>query len=226
MDYNLELIYNLEKINKCQRFLANEGLKETIHRLFDSALGTVYDNKTQLVYNKFLKRYGPRVPPKNKTYDLVIREASLRDVEKLYRSTYQARSELVGRLRENKVCIIGLVNSEIVSYLWLTAKQEPIPDIRCNFLTPPGNIYLFNVRTKRTWRGKGLFSHLLAWTCSELYRRSLESIYVTILADNLASKKVFEKAGFQRIGYVFYKNLLGQRKHVISPGLPISPQNP
>lgn len=78
---------------------------------------------------------------------------------------------------------------------------------------PANSATLYDFYTAPAFRGRGLYSaaidHILADAFAD---PSLEFAYISVLADNLPSRKVIERAGFQYQGSFHWHRRLGRRR--------------
>jgi GNAT superfamily N-acetyltransferase len=88
----------------------------------------------------------------------------------------------------------------LIHYGWLTlsAAKSLLPEVQATYEYPQGSAVLWDFYTDPAHRGKGLYSRSLRQmlrdaTASE----GTEFVYIAVLADNTASRKVIEKAGFE-----------------------------
>ena len=102
--------------------------------------------------------------------------------------------------------------NDICGYLWITTKDEYIPDIDYMFDVPQSSMYIYNVRTKKRFRGKGIFTVLLSNVCPILRSEGFLEAYSAVLADNIASIRGFEKYGFVKYRKTIFRKRL-VKKH-------------
>ena len=88
----------------------------------------------------------------------------------------------------------------LVHYGWLTprTKQSFITEVQHAYDYPPNSAVMWDFYTRPSHRGQGLYSQSLKQILDDASKiPCTEYIYIAVLADNIASRKAIERAGFQ-----------------------------
>jgi GNAT superfamily N-acetyltransferase len=110
-----------------------------------------------------------------------------------------ARIEM--RLADANTAYVAMFEDEPAGYGWSGAHSVGVADIY--WPIPPSSRGLWDFCTLDAWRGRGIYPHLLqAILRSE--QTEAEKFWIGHRADNLASKRGIEKAGFQLANYVVF----------------------
>ena len=87
----------------------------------------------------------------------------------------------------------------LVHYGWLTerSKQSFMTEVQHPYQYPPNSAVMWDFYTHPAYRGQGLYSQSLRQIMSDAAGiPGTEFVYIAVLADNRASRKVIEKSGF------------------------------
>lgn len=90
-------------------------------------------------------------------------------------------------------------DNRLVHYGWLTerSKQSFITEVQHPYQYPPNSAVMWDFYTHPASRGQGLYSQSLKQIMSDAAARpGTDFIYIAVLADNVASRKAIERAGF------------------------------
>jgi GNAT superfamily N-acetyltransferase len=88
----------------------------------------------------------------------------------------------------------------LAHYGWLTGrtKQSFITEVQHAYVYPPNSAVMWDFYTRPSHRGQGLYSQSLKQILDDASKiPGTEYIYIAVLADNVASRKAIERAGFQ-----------------------------
>jgi GNAT superfamily N-acetyltransferase len=88
----------------------------------------------------------------------------------------------------------------LVHYGWLTArtKQSFITEVQHAYDYPPNSAVMWDFYTRPSHRGQGLYSQSMKQILADASKiPGTDYIYIAVLADNVASRKAIERAGFQ-----------------------------
>lgn len=101
------------------------------------------------------------------------------------------------RFREGQACAVAHDGSEVVAYCWLATTPVRVAEI--GHLVVPGgeDVYLYDAFTVEAWRGRGLFTALLAELLAFARARGRQRALIFALARNRASCRAIERAGFE-----------------------------
>lgn len=116
-------------------------------------------------------------------------------------------------------------NRVLVHYGWITYPQERAPDaaLGLEFIPPPGSAALWDYFTHPAARGRGLYLRTL-WQClhDAIEVEGAKQAFIYVYADNVVSRHVIEKAGFEYRGsLVLERRLFGTRRYATYAGDPI-----
>jgi CelD/BcsL family acetyltransferase involved in cellulose biosynthesis/GNAT superfamily N-acetyltransferase/uncharacterized protein YfkK (UPF0435 family) len=104
------------------------------------------------------------------------------------------------RLSEGNHVYTKVEAGKLVHYGWLIEKQEKsfISEINQYFTMPPDSAVMFDFYTHPQARGKGFYQASMRQILHEASRiPNLREIYISVLADNGASRHAIEKIGFE-----------------------------
>ena len=104
----------------------------------------------------------------------------------------------------------------LLHYGWLVEnkKESFYPEVGEKFRYPDNSAILYNFVTCPDSRAKGYFQDSLRQILSYLADlHSVEHIFISVLADNAASRHVIEKSGFEYYCSVYSLRCLGLRKN-------------
>lgn len=104
------------------------------------------------------------------------------------------------RLSEGNHVYTRVEAGKLAHYGWLIERQEKsfISEVNQYFTLPPGSAVLFDFFTHPQARGKGLYQAAMSQMLHDAVRiPDLQKIYISVLADNGASRHAIEKIGFQ-----------------------------
>lgn len=111
--------------------------------------------------------------------------------------------EALGHLQSGNRTYLARLGGAPVGHGWCAVSAASIGELSLPFALPAGNQYLWGFRTEPAWRGRGI------------YRRRLQAILACELAGaerfwighephNLASARGILKAGFQKVGELYF----------------------
>jgi CelD/BcsL family acetyltransferase involved in cellulose biosynthesis/RimJ/RimL family protein N-acetyltransferase len=103
----------------------------------------------------------------------------------------------------------------LLHYGWLIERQEisDVSEVRQKFELPPNSAVLFDFYTHPKARGRGLYKKsLLQGLHSAAQIAGTEQVFIGVMADNLASRRVIEKTGFVYRGSLFNETRFGKIK--------------
>ncbi|HVL69615.1 MAG TPA: GNAT family N-acetyltransferase [Vicinamibacterales bacterium] len=144
--------------------------------------------------------------------------------EHLTREEYLAVTE--DRRRAGGHHLYSLVEDGVlVHYGWVTYPQERAPDaaLGLEFVPPPRSAALWDYFTHPKARGRGLYLRTL-WQClhDAVEVDGAAHAFIYVYADNVVSRRVIEKAGFEYVGsLVLERRFFRTRRYAISAGAPL-----
>ena len=90
---------------------------------------------------------------------------------------------------------LGLVSDQPVAYGWLAIGPSSFGEPSVQFVTPPGNGYLYDFVTLPAWRGHGCYPALLHAIVA--YESAIHDFWIIHHSANIASQRGIAHAGFQ-----------------------------
>ena len=108
-------------------------------------------------------------------------------------------AEILRRFAAGKWCYIGRVDGRLATYGWVTFDQEEIGELGLSIRLQPGEAYIWDCGTPPVYRGQRLYPALLSYILAELRRLGLRRVWIGADADNVASQRGMELAGFRPI---------------------------
>lgn len=106
----------------------------------------------------------------------------------------------INRLSEGSQVYTRVEAGKLAHYGWLVEREEKsfIPEINQYFTLPPDSAVLFDFFTHPQARGKGFYQSSMRQMLHDAARApNLRQVYISVLADNLASHLAIEKIGFE-----------------------------
>ncbi len=105
------------------------------------------------------------------------------------------------RLADANTAYVAIFEDEPAGYGWSGANSVGVSDIYWP-ITPPSR-GLWDFFTLDKWRGRGIYPHLLQ-SILRSEQIEAEKFWIGHRADNFASKRGIEKAGFHLVNYVVF----------------------
>lgn len=115
------------------------------------------------------------------------------------RSKQSFLSDVMTRVESGVHSYTVVRNNRLVHYGWLTerSKQSFITEVQHPYQYPPNSAVMWDFYTHPASRGQGLYSQSLKQIMSDAAANpGTDFIYIAVLADNVASRKAIERAGF------------------------------
>ena len=116
----------------------------------------------------------------------------------LRRLTGLSESVLAARFDADHQIFPAFVAEEPAGYGWLARRSGGIEELDYSFDLPDGDGYLWDFVTLPAWRGRGVYPHLLQAIVRQ--EPGVERFWIGYEANNQASARGIQKAGFQVIG--------------------------
>ena len=108
------------------------------------------------------------------------------------------------RWRDGGVCFVARHEGRIAGFGWAMEQGDEVDFVPRRVGADPAEIYIADTYTDPRYRGLGVNPAVLRWLCRHYYRLGRRRAVAATLPYNLASRRAFEKAGFQlarRSGY-------------------------
>jgi GNAT superfamily N-acetyltransferase len=103
------------------------------------------------------------------------------------------------RLRDGQACAIAHHGTEVVAYCWLSWTPVRVGEIDRAVVPGPGDAYIYDAFTMPGWRGRGLFSAVIASLLALARARHRTRALILVSAGNRASRRAIERAGFELV---------------------------
>jgi ribosomal protein S18 acetylase RimI-like enzyme len=117
-------------------------------------------------------------------------------------------AEAVQRFTGGRRCYVAWDGDRIVAYGWASQGSECVGELERAFHMAPDEAYIWDCVTLPEYRGRGLYSGLLAHMLAELRDAGVRRIWIGASLDNHASIKGFMRAGFRPAIRLVYGRLL------------------
>lgn len=117
-------------------------------------------------------------------------------IQELSQITLYDEGEIRRRLQEGQFCILGIVDSKIAHYSWVTGKPQVAGEIESVFRFKIGHFYLYNCRTLKKFRGLHIFPAVISRALAEAKLRGAVRLRALVASNNQASLQAFEKFHF------------------------------
>jgi ribosomal protein S18 acetylase RimI-like enzyme len=124
-------------------------------------------------------------------------------------------AEIRARLAAGRRAYVVEAPAEVVSYGWASLEDEQIAEIEGTIRVRPGEAYVWDCATVPEWRGRGLYPALLRGIARDLAVEGFERLWIAARAENAASLRGFEKAGFVRVARVAYRRVWRWRRTAV-----------
>jgi ribosomal protein S18 acetylase RimI-like enzyme len=116
-----------------------------------------------------------------------------------------------GRFTGGRRCYAAWDGDRIAAYGWASRGSECVGELERAFHMAPDEAYIWDCVTLPEYRGRGLYSALLAYMFSELRDAGVRRIWIGASLDNQPSIKGFMNAGFRPAIKLVYGRLLALR---------------
>jgi len=120
-------------------------------------------------------------------------------------------------LARGDVCFGALEKGRVAGYLWLACSAARYTD-KVWVRTDPASRYTYKVFVRPEHRGRGLVQELYRRSDAPALARGRKRALVVVQADNLASFRAAQRAGFRTVGYAGHLTSRGGALAFRSPG--------
>ena len=120
-------------------------------------------------------------------------------------------AETAQRFTGRRRCYVAWDGDRVVAYGWVSQGSECVGELERAFHMAPDEAYIWDCVTLPEYRGRGLYSALLAYMLAELRDLGVRRTWIGASLDNQASIRGFMKAGFQPAIKLIYRRLLALR---------------
>ena len=191
-------------LSKLFLFLRSEGPGESARRAVRLLSGSLVSTYTRRIYARPCAAPMAILPAAVDAACVEIGPDRLPDVEGLM---FHPTALLRRRLQAGDRCFVAIVEGRPVSYLWISSGASSLTPT--GICLRPDQFYIYNVRTIRQMRGKGIFPYLSAAVCKRLGQEGFREAVIRVDAGNRPSVRAIEKAGFLPVNTVRYWRVLG-----------------
>jgi RimJ/RimL family protein N-acetyltransferase len=130
---------------------------------------------------------------------------------------WQSRERFLGaalaRLEAGERAYTVCLDGKLAHSGWLIPRQHEsrMSEVGQTLHLPPNSAVLYDFYTQPGFRGRGLYRATINHMLADLSRDpTLEFVYISVLADNLASRKVIERLGFTYQGSFYQQRRFGR----------------
>jgi FemAB-related protein (PEP-CTERM system-associated) len=123
----------------------------------------------------------------------------LRDAERDILGTimYHSAAEIRRRFARGDRCFVRREGGAVAHYEWISFDRIRLDSIGRTLPLGPREAYIYNVRTQRPFRGRGLFTAALDTLSSRLQKEGVRRLWIATEAGNVASQRAILAAGFR-----------------------------
>lgn len=128
------------------------------------------------------------------------------------------------RLETGKRCYAAWVEGKPAAYGWVSFNEEFVGEMSLHLRLLPGEAYIWDCFTLPAFRGRRMYSALLAYILGELRSEKYSRAWIGADLDNTASQR-----GIARAGFLHVADLVVERTHAMrmvwvqpQPGAPAS----
>src|SRR5262245_24804756 len=107
--------------------------------------------------------------------------------------------EVTARLLAAHRPYLAALGGEAAALGWCALRRFGIGERGLGRALPPGDAYLWDFRTMRPWRGRGIYPRLLQYILRDA-TLAVERFWIGHDLDNFASERGILKAGFRPVG--------------------------
>lgn len=116
------------------------------------------------------------------------------------------------RLAHGRICILALYQDNVTAYGWLAGKVDFERD-NLELRLEPGDAYIDDLYTLPAYRRQGIQTGLHLQQLQYLQERGLKRAVSIVAVDNIPSRKMFEKIGWQEIAHLSFRRIFLKRDY-------------
>lgn len=166
-----------------KRIISNLGMMLTRHvNVLCMGIGSTISND-----NKYTLRKAT-LEDKVKILSNILEESGITEKSKLYN---YAVKDVIGKIKNNEYYVL-VDGGEILAQTYLFEYDD--------------NIFIHGVLTNKDVRNKGIATDMISQMVT-LFIEDNKSVYLSVLENNTAAKRTYEKVGFKQIGRSHYFSL-------------------
>jgi len=175
------------------RFGKYYGWAGLLKRMLLASTGWFTENRNVFIF---------MLRPKDINFTDVVeefKEITQSDIDEICKVMYFSREHVLNRFDRGERCFAILENGQIVTYLWAAFKERNLKEVRLNVRLKYNQSWFYNALTIKNARGKGHFPHLISCIARSLINNGVSELFIDVEAENTASIRGVEKAGFRRV---------------------------
>lgn len=134
-----------------------------------------------------------------------------------------SEAEIDARLASGRRAYVVEGPPGVLAYGWVTRGDEDIAEIEGRIRIGPTEAYVWDCATLPAFRGRGLYPALLAAIARELADEGVARVWIAARADNAASLRGLEKAGYRRVADIRYVRLWRWRRLAVRRRTGVAP---
>ena len=115
----------------------------------------------------------------------------------------------VSRLSDKSICYLVRDGERILHSSWVSLHAAWTRELRGYVVPPPGDAYVYESFTRSDARGRGVYPFALRGMRADLASKGVGRVWVAAEADNAASLRAIEKAGFEEHYRLAYRRRFG-----------------
>lgn len=122
------------------------------------------------------------------------------NVETFFQADHKRSELFLQSLRSGCLGVFLVQNSEMVAYGWTTQPGKGRPPHLPRWAGRTQSFWIFNCHIKSSFRGQGVYKHLLGHLLKQARERGPEPVHVDAFPENVASRRAILSAGFVSCG--------------------------
>lgn len=134
-----------------------------------------------------------------------------------------SEAEVDARLASGRRAYVVEGPPGVLAYGWVTRGDEEIAEIEGRIRVGPSEAYIWDCATLPAFRGRGLYPALLGAIARELVGEGVARVWIAARADNAASLRGLEKAGYRRVADIRYVRLWRWRRMAVRRRAGVAP---
>lgn len=182
-------------LSKLKGAIREGGTKEIFRRLNRKIWA--YRKVIVLVYDLSAKP-----PPKIMNPVISFHWANKQNVATLDSHDFDFRGgdleKAVQRLEGGDKCLIGYVQKQPVTYLWLTTRCRMTNGV--NLQLRQGQAFIYKTFTHENWRKKGFNKATLSSALTFCQHEEMNSVFIDVASSNTPSIRAIQGVGFEKVG--------------------------
>ncbi|HJS19375.1 MAG TPA: GNAT family N-acetyltransferase [Anaerolineales bacterium] len=127
--------------------------------------------------------------------------------------------QILKRFENERRCYAAWVGDTLISYGWVSFREESIGELNLRLKLLPGEAYIWDCETLPAWRQRHLYSALLTYILGELRSEGFCRVWIGADLENKISQRGIERAGFHHVADLSVERVLAMRQ-VWVQGLP------